>query len=189
MTAHPERIDDGAPGRWALVLNFAAFQGGWFACVLSAARGTPWIGTAIAAAIVAVHVARSRNRAGEAKLVAIALALGAAWDSTLVAAGWVGFSSGTFVERAAPHWILALWALFAITLNSSLRWLRGSVAVAVGLGAIAGPLSYWAGERLGAVMFLQPLAAIAALAAGWAVLTPALVAVARVCDKPGAASA
>ena len=189
MSAHRERMDDRAPGRWALALNFAAFQAGWFACVLSAAHGVPWTGTGIAAAIIALHVAYARNRAGEAKLVAIALALGAAWDSALVAAGWVGFSSGTLVERAAPHWILALWALFAITLNSSLRWLRSNVAMAVGLGAVAGPLSYWAGARLGAVTFVQPFAAIAALAAGWAVMTPALVAAARRCDAPGATSA
>jgi hypothetical protein len=43
-----------------------------------------------------------------------------------------------------------LWALVASTLNSSLSWLRGKPLLGAVLGAIAGPLSYEAGIRLGA---------------------------------------
>ena len=79
------------------------------------------------------------------------------------------------MPHIAPPWILALWALFASTLNVSLRWLRGRIVVAVVLGAVAGPLSYWAGVRMGAVEFTQPVVALVALAVGWAVFTPLLM--------------
>ena len=40
------------------------------------------------------------------------------------------------------------------------------------LGGIAGPLAYLAGVKLGAMVFLQPLAATIALAVGWALAMP-----------------
>ena len=85
------------------------------------------------------------------KLIGLALAIGLVWDSALASLGWIRFTSGTLVEGAAPPWILGLWALFATTLNRSLAWLHGRYALAAVLGAIAGPLSYWAGARLGAL--------------------------------------
>jgi hypothetical protein len=68
-----------------------------------------------------------------------------------------------------------MWMLFATTLNVSLRWLRRYPLAAIALGAIGGPLAYWAGARLGAMEFAAPVAATAALAFGWALLTPLLV--------------
>jgi len=162
-----------------LIANFIAFQCGWFACVLGAAYGWPLAGTATAGAIVVWHVLRALRPAEELKLIMIALALGALWDSSLAAIGWIDFTSGTLVAGLAPPWILALWALFATTLNASLEWLKGSAPMAALLGAIAGPLSYWAGVRLGAIEFVAPLPALVALAIGWGVMTPLLVAASR----------
>ena len=65
-----------------------------------------------------------------------------------------------------PYWILAMWALFATTLNASLGWLHGRPALAGALGMLSGPLAYWAGARLGAIELVQPAAALAALALG-----------------------
>ena len=167
------------PRSASLMFNFVAFQCGWFACVVGAAHGWPLAGTATAAAIVAWHVMRAARPAEDLKLVIIALALGALWDSSLAALGWVDFTSGTLVAGLAPPWILALWALFATTLNVSLDWLKGRWLVAALLGAVAGPLSYWAGVRLGALEFVAPLPALTALAIGWGVITPLLMAAAR----------
>jgi hypothetical protein len=61
----------------------------------------------------------------------------------------------------------------------SLLWLRRHTFAAIALGAIGGPLANWGGARLGAMEFLAPVAATAALAIGWAVLTPLLVRLAR----------
>jgi Protein of unknown function (DUF2878) len=166
------------PRAFGLLVNFVAFQFGWFACVVGAARGWPLTGTAIAALIVAWHIVRAARPAEELKLIAVALLIGVLWDSALIALGLTDFTSGTLLVGLAPPWILALWALFATTLNLSLRWLRQRWLLAALLGAVAGPLSYWAGVRLGAVQFVAPWPALIALSIGWALITPVLVNVA-----------
>jgi hypothetical protein len=155
--------------------NFIAFQIGWFACALGGAHGWPWLGTAIALVIVSWHVVRAVRPGAEACLLLACAGIGAAFDSALVAAGWVSYPSGTLVRGTAPHWLVAMWPLFGTTLNVSLRWLRKSLPAAALLGAIGGPLAYWGGERLGGMTFVEPLAATAAMAVGWMVLTPVLV--------------
>ncbi len=158
-----------------MLLNIAAFQCGWFACVLGAAWSWPAAGTAIALAIVVAHVALATAPGREGALVLAAGAFGAVFDSALVAAGLVGYTSGTVLPQAAPAWIVAMWLLFAITLNHSLRWLRHRDTLAAMLGAIGGPLAFLAGERLGAVVFPERTAALLALAAGWALALPLLL--------------
>jgi hypothetical protein len=174
--------------RTILLANFILFQVGWFACVLGGAHGTPWLGAGVALAIVAWHVGRAVRPRDEGILLLIAAGVGGAADTALVATGWVQYASGTLVAGTAPYWLVAMWMLFATTLNVSLRWLRRFPLAAVALGAIGGPLAYWAGARLGAMQFLVPVAATVALAAGWAVLTPLLVGLARRFDGYAAAA-
>ena len=86
---------------------------------------------------------------------------------------------GSLLAGTAPHWIIALWALFATTLNLSLRWLHGRWWLSALFGAIAGPLAFYAGSRLGAVRFSEPAIALAWLALGWGLLTPLLMRLAQ----------
>lgn len=167
------------PKPGSVLSNVILFQAGWFACVWSAAQGWPWTGTTIALLIAAAHVIRAARPGDELRLIAMALLIGTVADSVPVAAGWISYASGSLVEGFAPHWILALWLLFATTLNVSMRWLKQRLLLAALLGAIAGPFSYWAATRLGALQFLQPIEAISALSAGWAVIMPLLMALSR----------
>lgn len=155
--------------------NVVLFQLGWFACVLSAAHGVPWAGTALAFAVVAWHLWSAARPLEEIQLLLQVVLIGALWDSLLVMLGWVAYPSGTLLTGAAPHWIVALWALFATTLNLSMRWLKPRLGVSAVLGAISGPFAYWGAMRLGAVEFVSPLQAIIALALGWSLLMPALL--------------
>jgi hypothetical protein len=168
--------------------NFALMQAGWFACVLGAAHGLPWLGTGAAIAILTWHAARAARPAEELKLIALVTLAGGAFDSALTAAGWVVFPNGQFVPWLAPHWIFALWALFATGLNVSLAWLKGRWWLAAAIGAVASPLSYWAGVRLGAATFIEPTLMLAALALGWAMILPAILHLAQRYDGYGAAS-
>ncbi len=158
-----------------IVLNVVAFQIGWFACVLGAAYAMPMAGTAIALTIVLLHVLRAPRPWHEAILAAIAVALGALLDSSLMMLGLVQFSAGVFVGGLAPHWMLALWTLLAITLNISMRWLKGRDVMGALFGAIGGPLAYYAGQRLGALQLIDLPLALTVLALGWAIALPALV--------------
>jgi hypothetical protein len=74
-----------------------------------------------------------------------------------------------------PPWLLAIWFLFGSTLNVSLSALKGHPVVAGILGALGGPLAYWAGQRLGAVEFGESLpVTLAILAVVWTIITPTL---------------
>jgi len=170
------------------VINFALMQAGWFACVLGAAHGLPWFGTGATLAIVAWHAARAVRPAEELKLIALVTLAGGSFDSALTAAGWVAFPNGQLAPWLAPHWIFALWALFATGLNVSLAWLKGRWWLAAAIGAAASPLSYWAGVRLGAATFVEPLLMFPALALGWAVILPAILRLAQRYDGYRSAS-
>lgn len=158
-----------------VVANFVVFQLAWFACVISAARGHALLGTAAVALAVALHAWLSRRARPELIMVALAIGIGGVWDSFVAATGMVRYSSGLFAAPLAPYWILAMWALFATTLNATFVWMRGRYAVAAVFGAIGGPLSYYAGVRLGAVEAVDLKGALALQAIGWAVLMPLLI--------------
>ena len=162
-----------------VVLNLVAFNLGWLASVLGGAAGVPWAGVMVVTGVVALHLFLARQPGEEIKIVGVALLLGVVWDSALVAAGWITYPSGMVVPGAAPFWIVAMWANFVTLLNVSLRWLRGRPALAALLGAAGGPLTYWGGAQLGGATLVAPAAVLGALAVGWAVFTPALVAFAQ----------
>ena len=157
------------------LLNFLMFQLGWFASVLLGASDWPWLAPVVVLPVLLVHLAMSDDRAAERKLMAYALAVGLVWENVVSAAGLLVYPSGQPLERLAPAWILAMWPLLAITLNVSLRWLKGRYLLAALFGAIGGPLAFFAGERLDAVVFPQPAPAIVVLAVGWAAMFPLLM--------------
>jgi hypothetical protein len=167
--------------RARIVLNLLVFEAAWFACVIGAAQGRPGIGVAAVAAAVALHLGLSRMRSRDALLIGAALLIGLAWDSLLARAGLVDYASPGPLPGWAPPWILALWALFATVLREPLQWLHGHLWLATLLGAIGGPLSYAGAARLGAAQIPHFVQAMLALAVGWGLITPLLVALARRC--------
>jgi hypothetical protein len=163
-----------------ILANFVAFQIGWFACVLGAAHGTPWVGVAIALVIVAFHLWRAPRARPELTLILIAAAIGFVFDSALVMLGWIEYPNGALIAGTAPVWIVAMWGVFTTTLNVSLAWLKRSLPLAILFGAVGGPLAYVAGEKLGGLVFVQQTSALIALAVGWAAITPLLL---RIADR------
>jgi hypothetical protein len=157
------------------VLNFLAFQVGWFSSVYGGAQQMPWLGPLAVMLALLLHFRFASGRRAELMLVLSCAAIGAAFDSALVALGWVQYPSGMFSEFAAPVWIITMWMLFATTLNVSMRWLRERQALAAAFGLLGGPITYLAGQKLGGIVLLHPLAALLALGIGWAVMMPMLL--------------
>ncbi len=158
--------------------NVFAFQAGWFACVLGAANESPWLGVIAVVVLVVLHALLAQKPFDELRLIGSAALIGFVWETFLVNTGWLVYSSETPVAGLAPVWIVALWANFATTLNLSLHWLKGRWVLAAILGAVGGPLSYFAGATLGGAVFTHPSAAALSLAVGWAILMPMLVIIA-----------
>lgn len=158
------------------LLNFIMFQAGWFACVLGAASGRPWLGAGLGAALALTHLAMSRTPRDEALLLAGALALGVVVDTAHVRMGTLVFTGGMVLPGFAPIWILVMWVQFASTLHYSLAWLGRRYVLGACLGAVAGAGAYWAGVGFGAAAFgPDPDQALLRIAVSWGVALPVLM--------------
>jgi hypothetical protein len=157
-----------------ILLNFVAFQVAWFACVLGGANDQSLAGTMVVGAVICLHLALAQRPRPEALLIAVAAVIGLAWESWLVTLGLIRYPAGNLAPGLAPYWIVAMWALFATSLNLSMPWLKGRMWLAALFGAVGGPLAYLAGERLGGLQMPDPVLALGAQALGWAVLFPML---------------
>jgi len=160
------------------LVNILAYQFAWFACILSAAKGLPWIGTVTALLVVVWHVSSARIPKTELVLIAVAGVIGLSWESLLVQTGWIAYPSGNMIHGLAPHWIVALWLVFATTFNVSLKWFKKHLGVMALFGFIGGPLAFYAGSALGALT-LTSERGLAAIAVGWSLLMPILMLLAR----------
>lgn len=173
--------------------NFIGYQAVWFAAVIGAGTGLWWPGLAAAAAFVAWQLRVSVQRGADVRLLGVALLCGCVVDGGLSASGLARYAAPepALPAGGAPLWILALWASFSLTLNSSLGYLRGRPILALTLGAAGGPLAY-AGAARGwqALAFEAPAwRGLAWLACGWAVAMPLLAALARRWTLPASVSA
>jgi len=156
------------------LLNFIAFQIAWFACVLGGANDLALAGTLTVIAAVALHASIARRPGTELQLVLLVTLIGTVWDSLIVTLGLMSYPSGMFAAGIAPHWIIAMWALFATTLNISMSWMKGRAVAAALMGGIGGPLAYLAGHRLGGVEIAELSLALTVQGLGWAVIMPLL---------------
>lgn len=157
-----------------MISNFILFQIGWFSVVLSAASGQAYIGSLIIAAIIVFHLFTTKHRSNEIILIVLTLIVGLIWDSLMSMSGLFIYESGILLAQIAPYWILAMWALFATTINYSMSWIKGRIRIAMIAGAVFGPLSYYAGYKLGAVDIPDLTRAMFAQSLGWAVILPVL---------------
>jgi hypothetical protein len=165
-----------------IISNFILFQIGWFACVIGAAKQLPWLGVIVVAIIVAWHLSQSKLAKPELILLALALLIGGIYDQLMLSSGLISYQAHGWSSSLVPAWILALWAVFVTILNVSLKWMREKWLVAILFGAIGGPLAYVGAEKLGAVTLNNLPATYIALAVGWAILTPLLLALSEKFD-------
>ena len=159
------------------ILNFALFQAGWFACVLGAAHGVPWAATAAAGTVIGINLWWfSADAMRDLRLCATVALIGFCVDTVHLRFGVFTLIGDPRFPHLCPLWLVALWAMFAMTLRGSLSWLAHRYGLAALLGAVAGPLSYLGGAKLGAVtMHPNRAFSMAARAVGWAAALPLLV--------------
>jgi len=129
-----------------VALNAVLFQVVWFAAVLGAAHGAPWLGWG-ALALLAAQALTTPHWRIDLAFAVVCMAIGFLVDSMWSWSGILVYDG----PGLAPGWIVALWAAVGLSLNHSLGWFRTrAILGGIAAGAIA-PLSYLAGERLGAV--------------------------------------
>ncbi|WP_122448552.1 DUF2878 domain-containing protein [Pseudomonas viridiflava] len=124
--------------------NALLFQIGWFACVLGG--NSYWL--LIAVGVLVVHFAWVSSWATEGKLIVSVTLVGVVLDSLLMVLGVFDFETGDYL---LPLWLALLWAVMGTTLNHCLAWTAKPIWRAAVLGAIGGPMSYYAGSQLAQV--------------------------------------
>lgn len=157
-----------------VLINVAGLKLGWLACVFGAAHAMPYLGPLVVAAVVVIHLWLAAAPRRELRLMALVALIGVTWDSLLASAGLMLYPSGVVVPGIAPYWIVAMWILFATGLNLALAWLKGRPVVASIFGAAGGALAFYGGAQLGGVEIPNLTLGLAAQAAGWAIIMPAL---------------
>ena len=158
------------------LLNFAMFYLGWFACVVGAAQGELWLGPSVVAALVLIHLSLTPRPVQEIWLILVIGIFGFAIDTVQASAGLYAFTRTSAAPWLCPLWMVALWMIFATTLNTSMAWLAGRYGLAAALGALCGPASYAAGARLGAIELpAHARVSLVGIAIVWACVMPTLL--------------
>lgn len=174
-------VDELLMRKW---LHVAGMQGAWFVAALLAS--TPWhlVGALSNAVVFGVHVATSGALRRELFRGAVALAAGLFVELVQQHVGGLEAQQATAVP---PLWLLSLWPVFASAMmqGHSLAWLSRNLPLAACVGAIAGPLSYAGGARLGALR-LNGDVSLVVIGLCWAFAMAGLALLARRLELNGA---
>jgi hypothetical protein len=151
-----------------MLINAALFQCVWFACVIGSAYQLLWPAALSCLALMVWQLHPIRRHTNDFKLLALSVLLALVVDTTWIQIGFMQFTDQRLIAAISPLWIILLWMGFALTINHSLAWLSLHPLLPVAMGLIGGPLSYYAGLRIGAVEYLRdPLLISACLALAW----------------------
>lgn len=122
----------------------------------------PWV---VIALVIYFFFYPCANKSTELKWVLLWTSLGVLMEFAFLKFSIIGYKDhSAFV----PLWMVCLWVAFSATLNQSLSGLIQSKLLSFVLGAMGGPLSYWAAYRLEALYF--PVSAersLLILGVGW----------------------
>lgn len=156
----------------SLLVNVLTYQAVWFLCVFFGDTGA-----LVSLALLAAHLLGSSHRREDLKMMVVLLGIGLVVDGAISYTGYIFYRvDGVPI----PFWLAVVWLGLAILPHHSLRWLKGRPLLSSLFAAIGGPLAYWAGVRVGAAEFgASLLQSISLFAVIWAVLWPAVMAIAN----------
>ncbi|MFT4608664.1 MAG: hypothetical protein ACI9V8_001637 [Urechidicola sp.] len=149
------------------IINLVMFQLGWAVCVL----GGNLMAVAFSVIALLIHHRYVVQSKSEWRIIGWVALVGITWDSLLVFFGLIVYPDAIWFSL--PIWMVCLWVLFAATFMHSLAWLSRYCWLAVIVGAVFGPMSYWAGIKLSDAFFgASAMMSMAVIATGWAILFP-----------------
>ena len=164
------------------VVNFVWFQAAWWGVVLLAQKQFFNVSASLLITILllTVHfIVFYKNAKRDLQLMLVIGAMGYALDSLLFYLGVFSFFHAS--PPLAPLWIFCLWLVFPLSLPYSMNWLQGRLALALVFGAVGGPVTYFAGEKLSLMEFMNPKwGAFLILAVVWAVLIIVLLKILKI---------
>jgi hypothetical protein len=149
------------------ILNLVMFQLGWAVCVF----GGNSMAVVYSVFALSIHHRYVVKSYAEWRLIGWVTLIGITWDSLLVFFGLIVYPDAVWLNL--PVWMVCLWILFATTFMHSLDWLSRYCWFCIILGAVFGPMSYWAGVEFSDTFFgASTITSMLVIAAGWAILFP-----------------
>ncbi len=141
------------------LFNFLSIDIGWSACILGASYGYPWLGLIVVPILFVIHITliEIRNIRAVFTVALITMGIGFFADTLLIVLGIVEPKRWIMPPPFIPLWDLMIWANFSLALDVSLRYLQKKPFAAALLGALLAPGTYFAGDRLGALHFAEPI--------------------------------
>ena len=163
-----------------VLINAMLFNAVWIACVAGSAKQLLWPAL-LSCGILAAYQLHPKNRhPNDLKLVVISIILGIIVDSIWVKLGYMDFTDKRPFDTFSPAWIIVLWVGFALTVNHSLKWLVAHPLLPALTGAIAAPITYFAGIKIGAVVYTESVTIVSiGLAIAWGAALTILVEVGK----------
>lgn len=166
-------------GRNLAVFHIASVHAGWFACVMGAAAGFPFLGAFVVGGLLLSSLWIGSESLSRAKAMAVVTLVGVAVDSCQMLAGLIVFDQtggDPWAEPIAglivPVWMIALWLNFSIVLRPLLSFFRQRLLLAALLGGIGGVVAYRGGAELGALSLAGGTYALLSIGLAWSALFP-----------------
>lgn len=131
------------------IYNAVMFNIAWLVCVLGGSR----VAVIAAIIVIAIHLNFFSKHKIELAFIGVVVLLGLVIDGALMRSGLLLAPDGSVWP---PLWLVSLWALFATTINHSLKWFQTHLRLAVVLGGVSGTVSYLAGTRLTEFSLREP---------------------------------
>lgn len=148
-----------------IVMNFIIYQVNWLLMVFGQ-NSFLWL----ALLLIGFHLLLLPEPARDIVLMVVVTCCGVILDGLLKIFGFFSFSADFW---PIPLWLIVIWMSLGLLPNHSLGWLKGRWVLSALLGAVGGPLAYWAGVRLGVASFNWPLLpSLLLLALLWACFWP-----------------
>jgi hypothetical protein len=159
-----------------VITNLLLFKLVWALSLAGVVLGYAWLGLTALLAFSAWHAYASPSVKADFFVVGVAVLIGLVLDTLYVQNGLIEYNGQLLWSGAAPLWILALWANFALTMNGCLTWLRERKLLAAGLALVCGPLSYYGGIALGTATITGDSSILfASIGLAWAIAVPFLL--------------
>lgn len=156
------------------IFNFLMFYIGWGFCLSGAVTGHPYQGPVIVAIFLAYHLIQVRFQLSEILMILSLSIFGTLNDTLYLNLGLIEYNAGYVnLPWLAPLWVTSIWALFGMSVNHSMVWLRINLLLASVFGMGGGAVSYYAAARVGAAVF-HPNDYVVVLLVGlvWAFIMP-----------------
>lgn len=160
-----------------LICHLLLYYISWFACVLGAAQGLPWLGPSIVLPCVIIQYVLQYHRGnieGAWFFISVLPCFGFLADSFLVGAGLFEFAANPWAWPLAPPWMVALWVSFGMLFYACLGSLLRRYGLLSLLSFVAFPLAYWLGVKFEAALMPKAWLSLLSLGLIWAMLLTGL---------------